>query len=86
MTERDFCVITFPSTHFALRWEKQAKKNNISIKIIPVPRQISSSCGLAGRFSCNELQKIEHLCREHEIPFENIFRFNSEKSNPQTLK
>jgi len=43
-------IITFHSTYLALRFEKLLKSNKIYVKIIPVPRRISTSCGLAGRF------------------------------------
>ncbi len=87
MNKKDFCAITFPSTHLALRWETLAKKENLEVKIIPVPRQISSSCGLAGKFACGELEKVLRFCTEKTIDFENIYRFPSgKKGKPELLK
>jgi len=42
-------VILFPSVHFALRAEKLMKAKEISHKLIPVPRHLSSDCGVCLR-------------------------------------
>ena len=44
-------VILFHSTSGALRAEKLLKKEGIAYKIIPVPRHLSSDCGVCIRFS-----------------------------------
>ena len=46
------CVATFNATHYALRAEKVCKKEKHSVKLVPVPRQFSSNCGLALQFDC----------------------------------
>lgn len=40
-------VLTFPSTHAALRAEKRLKEKGFCGELVPVPREISASCGLA---------------------------------------
>lgn len=40
-------VVTFPSVHQALKCEDAMVEAGHKAKIMPVPRQISSSCGLA---------------------------------------
>ena len=47
-------VILFHSTSGALRAEKLLKKEGIAYKIIPVPRHLSSDCGVCIRFSSQE--------------------------------
>ena len=39
-------VILFPSIHFVLQAEKMIKGKGFSIDLIPVPRQLSSDCGI----------------------------------------
>jgi hypothetical protein len=39
-------VILFPSIHFVLQAEKMIKGKGFSINLIPVPRQLSSDCGI----------------------------------------
>jgi len=39
-------VILFPSIHFVLKAEKLVKGKGFSVDLIPVPRQLSSDCGV----------------------------------------
>jgi hypothetical protein len=40
-------VITFPSVHHAMRAEQALKAEGIEHNVIPVPRTLSSDCGVA---------------------------------------
>lgn len=40
-------IIIFQSTHHAIKAERVLLENKIKLKIIPVPRNISSDCGMA---------------------------------------
>jgi hypothetical protein len=61
MTESgEFFVAVFRSVHHALRAEKILKENGIPHKLIPVPRHISSDCGVCLRFPAGERERIEH--------------------------
>jgi hypothetical protein len=55
-----YCVVLFHSTSGALRAEKLLKKEGIAFKIIPVPRHLSSDCGVCIRF----LSQDEALVRK----------------------
>lgn len=55
----EYHVILFNSVHHALRSEKILKEMGISHKLIPVPRHISSDCGICLRFTANLRNKIE---------------------------
>lgn len=72
----NYCIITFYSTHLALRFEKLLKENTIAIKIIPVPRQISASCGLAGRFHEEDLEAIQQLLNETSFEYDDLYLKN----------
>lgn len=39
--------VTFPSTYWALRSEKQMLADGLKARLCPVPRRLSSSCGLS---------------------------------------
>jgi hypothetical protein len=57
-------VILFPSVHFALRAEKLVKEKGISHKLIPVPRHLSSDCGVCLRVPWEKREEvIEILAR-----------------------
>ncbi len=46
-----FAVILVHSTSHAMRVEKLLQEKGIACKMIPVPRQISSDCGVCVRIS-----------------------------------
>jgi hypothetical protein len=50
----EYGVVLFHSTSGALRAEKLLKKEGIAYKIIPVPRHLSSDCGVCIRFSSQD--------------------------------
>jgi len=76
----NFCVITFHSTHLALKFEMVAKNKGLETKLIPVPRQISSSCGLAGKINENQVEATIKMCQENNIEFEHIYKVYKDKS------
>ena len=56
MKKDDYVVILVHSTSYALRVENVLKKSNISCKLIPIPRQLSSDCGVCIRIDCDDKQ------------------------------
>ena len=65
-------VILFASTHFAIRAEKLAKEKGFVVKLIPVPRQLSSDCGVCLRFSWERKKEIEDTLNQAGVPMESI--------------
>jgi hypothetical protein len=61
------CVATFNATHYALRAEKVCKKERYAVKLVPVPRQFSSNCGLALQFDCPEKESLLKLFEEKKV-------------------
>lgn len=57
--EGPFGVVLFESVSHALRAEKIIKAENIPCKLIPVPRQLSSDCGVCLRFSAAKRKQVE---------------------------
>ena len=51
-------VILFPSIHFALRAEKLMKQKGILHKLIPVPRHLSSDCGVCLRIPWERKEEV----------------------------
>lgn len=49
MKQNGFSVILVPSTSHAMRAEKILQEAEIKCKLIPVPRQLSSNCGICIR-------------------------------------
>jgi hypothetical protein len=59
MSASEHCVILFDSVSSTLLAEKILKKQGISHKVIPVPRHISSDCGVCIRFSADLSHRVE---------------------------
>jgi hypothetical protein len=51
MEEQRYVVFLFPSVSYALKAEKILKAAGIAHKLIPVPRHISSDCGVCLRIT-----------------------------------
>jgi hypothetical protein len=57
-TSNSFHVVLFDSTSATLLAEKILKVQGIPFKIIPVPRHISSDCGVCIRVLSSETERI----------------------------
>ena len=51
-------VVLFQSVNGALRAEKLLKKEEIAYKLIPVPRHLSSDCGVCLRFLSQDESQV----------------------------
>ena len=78
-----YCVASFPSVSHALRFEKLMNSLQKPVKLIPVPRIISSSCGIAARFPQDELCEITALVVSGEVEVEKIYLFCCEGRKTQ---
>lgn len=65
--------MTFKSVSYAMKVEAALKKQNVKYKIIPVPRSISSSCGLCVRFCDEDMDTIKRIISDNSLVYENIF-------------
>lgn len=72
-------VVTFQSTHHAIRGEKLLKDNNIEHRMIPTPRAITRSCGLSAKFNLDDLESLKSLFTEGEIAMTGIYDFKNSK-------
>lgn len=76
-----YCIVTFHTTNHALTFEKMLKKKGIDVKLMPVPRQVSSSCGTAAQFPCELRDKISTICLEQHIEIDEIHKIEEKHSN-----
>ena len=72
--KESYSVVIFYSTSAAIKTESLAKKVKLEVKLIPVPRHLSSDCGICLRFNSEDKQKIEEILKENKIEYENIYR------------
>ena len=64
-------VVLFHSTSGALRAEKFLKKEGIAYKIIPVPRHLSSDCGVCIRFSSQDESLVRKVLA-HKVEVQSV--------------
>lgn len=64
MVENGDCVAIFQSIHRVMKAEKVLKGLGLAILLIPVPRQLTSDCGLAIRFSLELRSAVEAALSE----------------------
>lgn len=55
------CVLLFHSIHQVMKAEKLLKGQNLEIDLIPVPREISSDCGVAIELPFEVKEEALHL-------------------------
>ncbi len=62
------CVFLLPSIHQVMRSEKLLKEAGIRVDLIPVPREISSDCGVAVEISLSSEGRATQILGENRIP------------------
>lgn len=67
-----YAAILVDSTSHALRIEKLLGSQGLVCKLIPVPRHLSSDCGVCVRILKQDLQTVQALLREHKFLFQSI--------------
>lgn len=67
-------LVTFPATSAAMRAEKCCQNKDIKASLRPVPRELSSSCGLALEVQQLELARLQEILNSHNIDTEAIYR------------
>lgn len=74
-----YYIMAFKSTKDAIAGEAYAKKR-IAAAIMPLPSEISNSCGLALRFLHSSKEEILAFCETFPLPFV-LYRMNTERIN-----
>jgi hypothetical protein len=69
-----FGIATFHSTHSVLKAEKLLKQAGIDgVRLVPVPSQVSSDCGVTVRFAAADAARAAELLRPLEDDLQGIF-------------
>jgi mRNA degradation ribonuclease J1/J2 len=69
-------LISFPNVHHAFKCEHVMRKTGRRVQVMPVPRRISSSCGLAVQVQADDIVHGEDVARELEnggVDYEALF-------------
>ena len=86
MKEKEYTLITFKSTHYAIGAEEIFEAEDMDFKTIPTPREVSHSCGLSILFGIDDLEKVKVIVQEKNIKIDGLYRFLKGGANPKTEK
>jgi hypothetical protein len=68
-----YTVILVDSTSHALRIEKELAKTGFKCKLVPVPRVLSSDCGVCVRILRSDKQTVMQTLANARTAYENIY-------------
>lgn len=77
--EKEYLILAFKTTSDAMQAEKYLKKS-FAIAVMPVPREISSGCGLAIRFLNPEITEVKNFLKTSPLNF-TLYKMNTKKVN-----
>lgn len=63
-------LLIFNSVHKVMRAEKFLRRAGLDVRVMPVPRQLSSDCGLSVAFRLEDRAAVEKALSEGECPAE----------------
>ena len=78
----DHCAAVVETIHYVIKGEKILKQVGLRIDVIPVPREISSDCGMALEFSCQDRHRVEQLLGEENITVVGIYQLSKGRYSP----
>ena len=61
------CLLVFASVHQVMKAEKILQKKGLKIDLVPVPREISSDCGVAIELSLDVKEEILKRLKEDRL-------------------
>lgn len=74
MTDSQYAVVLFHSTSYALRAEKVLLGAGIPCKLIPVPRHLSSDCGVCVRVERSNVEAAQHALTMTGVESKGIYQ------------
>ncbi len=79
MDECQFFVILFKSSSYAVQAERTCRKAGINVRLVPVPRELSSDCGICMRIHSADREATEQAMAAGRCDFERILPFGREE-------
>lgn len=68
----EYSVILFFSSNYSFKGSNVLKKNSIEHKMTPVPRHLSSDCGLCVRINRSDTDIVKDLFDKTAVEFDRI--------------
>ena len=73
-TMNEMYIVSFNSTHHAIRTEKILNENNIRCTTLPTPREITASCGISIRFLFEDIEIVKKLLNTTDVDYKGIYK------------
>lgn len=81
----DFGLLTFGTTTQALKAEKVLQKAGAEFLVIPIPREVSASCGLAVKNRLENLALQRELLRQQQVTVEAAYHVRPQGSGREAI-
>lgn len=72
-------LLIFNSVHKVMRAEKALKREGLDVRVMPVPRQLSSDCGLSIAFRLEEREAVEAVLSDGESALDSMYMLEGEE-------
>lgn len=82
---QDYYIAVFESTHHAMRFEKTVKNGGFKINIMPVPREITASCGLSVKMESRDFERIRDLAEREKLSIQGYYHVETQ-NNKKTYR
>lgn len=71
---KEMYIVSFNSTHHAIRTDKIFSENKVTSMTLPTPREITASCGISIRFLYEDIEKVKKIIDNSEVDYKGIFK------------
>ncbi len=78
-------IITFFSSHDAVRSEKELKERDYQVKLVPGPKDISPNCGIALRFEYGFRDEVVDILKKKKINIDGVHERKEEEKGKESF-
>jgi hypothetical protein len=79
-------IVSFNSTHHAIRSDKLFEQNSITSTTLPTPREITASCGISIRFLYKDIEDIKKILETNSIEYKGIYNIKKLEDGKKEAK
>lgn len=83
--DKTYLFITFETTHRAIAFENLLF-DDFKIELIPTPREVTASCGLALKFDESEKSGVLEAIRDQDFSEIKLYSFNRRDSETKVVQ
>ena len=76
-------IISFNSTHQAIKCDKIFGKNEIDYTVLPTQREITQSCGISIKFSIENIDNIKEIVNQNQIEYKGMYKISKQDGKKQ---